>query len=47
MLWLIWRSWNLEDENAMEKGKVSARRLMGVSAHENVMAMNNEDGSGE
>lgn len=47
MLWLIWRSWNLEDENAMEKGKVSARRRMGVSAHENVMAMNIEDGRGD
>jgi hypothetical protein len=26
MLWLIWRSSDLEDENAMEKGKVYACR---------------------
>ena len=29
MLWLIWRSSDLEDENAMEKGRVSAYRRVG------------------
>src|SRR5260370_25405372 len=34
MLWLIWRSSDLEDENAMEKGrgKVSAYRHVGLLA---------------